>query len=270
MRSTVMLFLACIIHASSYCAVFQKLDSASIVLDSIAEDIVTEEPMYTYWKPRYYDSIPVIDRIPAADFQSYETMIPRYQSKDFEYVESISQKLNFMDELLDRFNRFLRSLFPRTNMEFNDGFYTIMGIVGGAIFLFLIYKLFFSGKKVYIKLEEEGEDEEEQIAFVERNLVQVDLHHYIREALTKENYAMAVRYQQLLNIQTLHEKGYIQWKHTKTNMELMEDMANKELKEEFLFCASLFDRVWFGNRAIGGQEYEHIAQHFKHFQQKWA
>src|SRR5690606_42056093 len=107
------------------------------------------------------------------------------------------------------------------------------------IFLFLLYKLFFSGKKVYVQLPEEKLDEEEEMAFVERNLMQVDLHHYIREALQKGNYAMAIRYQQLLNIQILHEKGYIHWKHTKTNVELMEDVAIKELKEEFLACAAL-------------------------------
>ncbi len=249
----------------------QKIDSTVVGIDSIVTTVPEEkESEYEYWKPRYYDSIPVISQIPSDSVSSYTEMVSRYQSKDFEYVESISEQLNFWDELVERFHRFLSSLFPQSNVEFYDGFYTILGILGGAIFLFLLYKLFFSGKKVYVKLPDEELDEEEQIAFVERNLLRVDLHHYIQEAVQKENYAMAIRYQQLLNIQILHENGYIHWKHTRTNVELMEDVTDKELRAEFLACASLFDRVWFGDRKIAGQEYTELERYFKQFQHKWA
>lgn len=248
----------------------QTVDSVITELDSISAETIESQPEYEYWKPRYYDSIPILAQMPIDTVPPYAEMLSRYQSKDFEYVESISEQLNFWDELIERFTRFLDSLFPQPNVKVYDGFYTILGILGGIIFLFLLYKLFFSGKKVYVQLPEEKLDEEEEMAFVERNLMQVDLHHYIREALQKGNYAMAIRYQQLLNIQILHEKGYIHWKHTKTNVELMEDVAIKELKEEFLTCATLFDRVWFGDRKILGQEYTDIERYFKQFQQKWS
>lgn len=232
-------------------------------------DSLKAEPEYRYWQPHYYDSIPVIQDIQASHHQPYGQIIGRYQSKDFAYVESISEKLNFIDDLVNRFGKFMESLFPNTNMDFNEVFYNLLAIVGGILFLFLIYKLFFSSKKIYIKLANE-ETDEEHITFIERNLLQVDLQHYIREALQKDNYSLAIRYQQLRNIQILQEKGYIDWKHTKTNLELMDDVTNGELKNEFLECSSIFDRAWFGNRTITEQEYEDIVQHFDHFQQKWA
>ncbi len=232
-------------------------------------DSLKVEPEYPYWQPRYYDSISVTQDIQVIPHQTYGEMIERYQSKDFAYVESISEKLNFMDELIDRFGKFMASLFPKTNLKLNEAFYHILAIIGGSLFLFLLYKLFFSGKKVYIKLAND-ETEEEQMAFIERNLLQVDLQHYVGEALQKGNFRLAIRYQQLLNIQVLQEKGYINWKHTKTNLELMEDVSQEDLKKEFLYCSTIFDRVWFGDRTITAQEYEDFVSHFYHFQQKWA
>lgn len=245
----------------------QVMAGAQILQDL---DPVDTLPAYEYWKPRYYDSIPTGSISEENLAQPYEEMIVRYQNKDFEYVESISDKLNFFQTVLDRIGKFFSGLFPKTNYSFDRAFYNILAICGGIIFLILVYKLFFSGKKVYINLEDEEQDPEEQIAFVERNLMQVDLRQYIQDALNKENYAVAIRYQQLFNIQLLHEKGHIAWKHTKTNIELMEDVDNPALKKEFLDCAAIYDHIWFGDFAVVKQDYERYEQIFKQFQQRWG
>jgi hypothetical protein len=196
-------------------------------------------------------------------------MVVRYHNKDFEYVESISDKLSFFDTLFDRFQRFLENLFPQRSYEFDRSVYNILGVIGGIVFLILMYKLFFSGKKVYVHLDEE-EEEEEKIAFVERNLMQVNLSQYIQDALQKGNFAVAIRYQQLFNIQLLQEKGHIDWKHTKTNMELMEGVDNAALRKDFLDCAAIYDHIWFGDFAIAEADYQRYAQIFKQFQQRWG
>src|SRR5690606_40166974 len=56
----------------------------------------TTHETYEYWKPRYYDSIPVSTGWAGEAEQSFDQMIERYHHKDFEYVESISDKLNFL------------------------------------------------------------------------------------------------------------------------------------------------------------------------------
>ncbi|HMR17868.1 MAG TPA: hypothetical protein PKA53_01095 [Sphingobacterium sp.] len=252
------------------CFLLLWLGSQTLIAQILPDiDTAGNSVIYEYWKPRYYDSIPVKSDLGESPAQPYEEMIVRYQNKDFEYVESISDKLSFFETLIDRINRFLEGLFPRGNYQLNDAFYNILAILGGIVFLFLVYKLFFSGKKVYINLEDE-QDTEEQIAFVERNLMQVDLRQYIRDALKKENYALAIRYQQLFNIQLLNEKGYIDWKHTKTNMELMEDVDNPALKKEFLDCTAIYDHIWFGDFVIAQGDYARYEQIFRQFQQRWG
>lgn len=224
---------------------------------------------YHYWKPKYYDSIPASVGWEGKPEDSYEQMVKRYHSKDFEYVESISDKLNFMDSLIARVHRFFQRLLPNRTYEFDRTLYTILAVIGGVIFLILMYKLFFSGKKVFVQLPEEEGGTEDQIAFVERNLMQVDLRQYIQDALSKRNYAVAVRYQQLYNIQLLHEKGVIEWKHTKTNMELIEGVDNIDLRRDFLYCASIYDHVWFGDFVITQQDYQRYEKIFEQFQQHW-
>lgn len=245
--------------------VFGTFGQELLPMDVDSTSIATHE----YWKPRYYDSIPASTGWESQVEQSFGQMVERYHTKDFEYVESISDKLSFLDKLIDRVYQFFEGLFPKRTYEFDRTVYTILAIVGGVILLLLVYKLFFSGKKIFIQLDAEEGNTEDQIAFVERNLMQVDLKQYIQDALIKQNYAVAIRYQQLFNIQLLHEKGHIEWKHTKTNAELMEGVANAEMRKDFLYCASIYDHVWFGDFAVTQEDYRRYEQIFWQFQQRW-
>lgn len=236
----------------------------------MAIELVDSTKTYIYWKYGYYDSIPRTDVADIDTLQSFSEMVGRYQTKDFEYVESISDKLNFFDKLLYNIKQFLSDLFPQPKGDFNEGLVNLLAIIGGLILVFLIYKFFVSRKRIYIKHVTEQEDPVQQIDFVERNLLQVDVKMYLAEALQQHNYPLAIRYLQLMNIQLLGRKGIVHWDQSKTNMELMEDVSNQELKADFLACASLFDYAWFGNFDITAQAYEKYADQFGQFQRRWA
>ena len=205
----------------------------------------------------------------ADTLPSYDAMLSRYQSKEFEYIESISDKLSFFDKLFDRIEAFFSSLFPAPTTNFNEGIFNILAVVGGVIFVFLAYKFFISRKRVYIHHEHE-EEEQQQIDFVEKNLLRVDVDAYLSEALQQKNYALAIRYLHLMNIQLLGRKGIVQWNQSKTNSELMEEVNNVALKNEFLACAALFDYVWFGGFAITATSYTKYEEQFVQFQRRWS
>ncbi len=239
----------------------------AVAVDTLA--VAGSEPTYTYWKPGYYDSIPKSKMIIADTLPSYDAMLSRYQSKEFEYIESISDKLSFFDKLLDRIGTFFSSLFPAPNTNFNENIFNILAVVGGIIFVFLAYKFFISRKRVYIHHEQE-EEELQQIDFVEKNLLRVDVGAYLSEALQQKNYALAIRYLHLMNIQLLGRKGIVQWNQSKTNSELMEEVDNVALKNEFLACAALFDYVWFGGFGITATSYAKYEEQFVQFQRRWS
>ena len=227
-------------------------------------------PLYEYWKSGYYDSIPKAEMAASNIISSYDSMLNRYQNKEFEYVESISDKLSFFDKLLDQIERFFSSLFPSPNTDFNEGIFNILVVVGGVIFVFLVYKFFVSRKQVYIHHDDEVGEEERQIDYIEKNLLQIDVQTYLSEALQQKNYALAVRYLQLVNIQILGRKGLVHWNQTKTNTELMEEVDNTTLKVDFLECATLCDYVWFGGFEITASSYAKYEERFIQFQRRWS
>lgn len=232
-------------------------------------DVANSTPIYTYWKPGYYDSIPRSKMIIADTLSSYDAMLSRYQSKDFEYIESISDKLSFFDKLFDRIEAFFSSLFPAPNTNFNESIFNILAVVGGVIFVFLVYKFFISRKGIYIHHEPE-EEVLQQIDFVEKNLLRLDVGAYLSEALEQKDYALAIRYLHLVNIQLLGRKGIVQWNQSKTNSELMEEVDNLALKKEFLACAALFDYVWFGGFGVTAGAYAKYEEQFVQFQRRWS
>lgn len=228
------------------------------------------EPIYQYWKADYYDSIPRAKIVSSDSIEAFDVVVSRYQTKEFEYIESISDKLSFFDKLLDRIGEFLSDLFPQPKGNFNEGVFNFLAVIGAVVLIFLIYKFFMSRKKLYVHHDTEVESEEEQITFVERNLLQVDVQTYLSEALLQKNYTLAIRYQQLLNIQLLGRKGIVQWNQSKTNIELMEGVHDEALREDFLACAVVFDYAWFGHFEITEEAYQKYASRFIQFQRRWS
>ncbi|WP_164111450.1 MULTISPECIES: DUF4129 domain-containing protein [Sphingobacterium] len=229
-----------------------------------------DEPIYQYWKAGYYDSIPRAKIVTSDSIEAFDVVVGRYQAKEFEYIESISDKLSFFDKLLDRISKILSDLFPQPKGDFNEGVFNLLAVIGAVVLIFLIYKFFVSRKKLYVHHDTDVENEEEQIAFVERNLLQVDVQAYLSDALQQKNYTLAIRYLQLLNIQLLGRKGIVQWNQSKTNTELMEEVNNEELRQDFLACAVVFDYAWFGHFEITEDAYQKYAPRFIQFQRRWS
>lgn len=243
------------------------VDDAEIAAEQV---VVADTVDYEYWKARYYDSIPKATNLETPDPKNFEEMLTRYQQDEFEYAESVAVKLGFLDKLIDRFWKFIEMIFPKSDMELDKSVYKFLGVIGAIGFLFLLYKLLFTGKKLYVKLESDDPDEESTIDFVEKNLMEVSLEHYIQEAYAKQNFPLAIRYQQLLNIQILAKRDLIDWKQYKTNAELMEEINNGELRKDFQHCTSIFDAVWFGSFPIDASVYERYVTDFRQFQKRWA
>ncbi|MCA5005867.1 hypothetical protein [Sphingobacterium bovistauri] len=260
------LFLFCVQHnclKAHQDTLSEMTDSASI-----PEEVV--HPKYEYWKKDYYKDIRSIDTLDQPKNQEYHEMIGKYQTKEFEYVESISDKISVWGSIYDWINKFFKDLFPDIDANPGDWFYNLLGIGGAVFVVFLLYKFFFSGRQFLINPKEESVDEESTLAFVEKNLLDIDIHEYIKSAIDSTNYSLAIRYQQLLNIQLLAKKNIIAWDQTKTNMELMDQIKQEGVRQDFKRCSSLFDYVWFGDFEIDATKFEEITKEFNEFQRRWS
>lgn len=245
-------------------------------LPPVLEDSVSmKAPEYAppdwvdYMEEGYYDTIPRMSQIPQVDTATFTKLIARYQGEEFDYDKNSPNRIGLFKKILDRLGRMLDNLFPaRAYFQFADVVYKLLAVVALVIFLWIIYRVLFSGKRL-LATDKDDEDLSDEVKFVEKNLLDIDLTSFIDKAQKDGDFALAIRYLNLLNIQLLAKRELIHWKHTKTHVELIEEIENEELKRDFARNVNIYNRVWYGNVTIDKVKYEEYAPYFLTFQSKW-
>lgn len=100
---------------------------------------------------------------------------------------------------------------------------------------------------------------------LEAYLDETDLSHFLRDALAKRQYALAVRLYFLQSIKDLSVAGAIQWSKEKTNRDYLREMRNHTLYEDFRQLTGSFERIWYGNAGLTGAEFAVLEPRFQQF-----
>lgn len=98
------------------------------------------------------------------------------------------------------------------------------------------------------------------LANIEERIHESDLDRYIREALEKENYPMAVRLYYLAIIKELSLKKWIKWKKDKTNRDYIRELSTTNWHSNFRSVTAMFEKVWYGKKEIGGMDFRSSVQ----------
>ncbi len=100
---------------------------------------------------------------------------------------------------------------------------------------------------------------------IEDKLEEVVLDDFIKEAIQKGNFALAIRLYYLEALKTLSQQKQIRWKKDKTNRDYLLEMKNSSFHRSFQEITRLFERVWYGNRSIDATIFHEIAPTFQQF-----
>lgn len=95
---------------------------------------------------------------------------------------------------------------------------------------------------------------------IEERIHESDLDRYIREALEKENYPMAVRLYYLAIIKELSLKKWIKWKKDKTNLDYIRELSTTDWYSNFRSVTTMFEKVWYGKQKLGGMDFRASVQ----------
>jgi preprotein translocase subunit SecG len=95
---------------------------------------------------------------------------------------------------------------------------------------------------------------------IEERIHESDLDRYIREALEKENYPMAVRLYYLAIIKELSLKKWIKWKKDKTNRDYIRELSTTDWYPNFRSVTAMFEKVWYGKKELGGMDFRSSVQ----------
>lgn len=133
------------------------------------------------------------------------------------------------------------------DIERGDGsFWKFLFIAIGVLLLaFIIYQLFFKGGN---KKKDEGvspanyHDDELDPSTIQRSQLEIDL----EEAISKEDYRIAVRILYTMILKALVEKNWILWEKKKTNYHYLLEMNKRQEKVDFDKSIRIFEWVWYG------------------------
>ncbi|WP_433901768.1 DUF4129 domain-containing protein [Sphingobacterium puteale] len=252
-----------------YSADSVTVDSVASLLDSAMVDSVAmakaADRKDDLWDPHLFDSIPKYSQERAFKMDPYPEIIKRYERDDFVYSENIKDKISVLQRILQRISEWLGDIMPDNPYKFNKEFGYVFAFLALIALAFMLYKILYNKNQYFIKHEYEA-DALDTLAYVERNLMNSDLSQYIRDAVAQKNYALGIRYLQLLNIQKLAQAGYIKWKHSKTNAEFANELQDKDLRVGFEECTRVFDYVWFGQFELKESDFSHYEQLFNQYQ----
>jgi hypothetical protein len=192
------------------------------------------------------------------------------EQPEFDYTEEVAQEnwwTKFKRYLQLQWQKFLNWLFgdhkPNSFILFLLEilpYLILAGILGFAVWLFI--KLnpgssFLSNSKagsVFLNEEEE--------------IVQSrDIKKLIDEAVTAENYRLAVRYQYLLILQQLSQAGYIDYQFPKTDEEYLAEIEKEPLKNQFKKITRIYDFIWYGSFGVTKENYPQAEKEFKKMHQ---
>jgi len=90
---------------------------------------------------------------------------------------------------------------------------------------------------------------------VERNLAETDLDKLIENALTAENFRLAVRFVYLKILKLLSGRQIIDYQYQKTNYEYAYEIENDDLRAIFREVSFVFDYCWYGEYKATEQDY---------------
>jgi len=158
-------------------------------------------------------------------------------------------------------------------VEFFNGIFTsplgkiisitiIIGLLVYTVIKILVVKRNDSGKKITPINSIENFEE------IEDNLPESDLEKYLRLALEKHDYKLAVRILFLTTIQKLNEAKIIQWKKDKTNQDYLYEMRSNLDYDQFRYLTFTYEIVWYGDTAINEEIYARLNPSFKSYNDK--
>lgn len=173
-------------------------------------------------------------------------------TKDLDYNETVKKKEKEKDPLsMPKFN-------------FNPMVVKVVVVTLVIIALvFLLWKIF--GNAKFLKNKKIKGGEFSFLDEAEDNLEESDLERFLREALEKKQYKIAVRIYYLMTIKELIQQNYIVWKKNKTNFEYLTEMRDRKEFDHFRSLTRAFEIVWYGDVEIQENEFSKLSPSFSSF-----
>jgi len=97
----------------------------------------------------------------------------------------------------------------------------------------------------------------------------IDLEKLIQENMKKGAYREVIRLLFLRLLQILNKRGLISWSRDKTNADYIQEIGDRNLKEQFGYLSFLFEYIWYGDFRVTENRFKKIQQTFDDFHKNY-
>jgi len=184
---------------------------------------------------------PSVELLEAREGIDYADEVVQDKKEDEEKEDEINSSLNF--NLSDVFGVLL--------------IFLLIGVV-----LAILYFVIGKDNLIRPKSRKIKELNLKAVEHIEEDLENHDVAYYLDQAITENQYRIAIRLHYLLIIKKLSENKFIKWKKDKTNRDYILETASFPFSEEFRSSTSIFEKVWYGERNVGESDFKQIYKHF--------
>ncbi len=146
------------------------------------------------------------------------------------------------------------------NMSWMKIFWYMFGLIALGVLLYFVIR--------YAANLQAGQKKKKKaytIEEAEENLLETDLQRFLKDALARGDYRMAVRVYYLEILKQLSLNNRIKWQRDKTNSEYLREMRKNNHFKDFRHITRIFERVWYGDTTIGKDIYQQISPEFENY-----
>ncbi len=220
--------------------------TAAVTVDSAAMDTslvqkASEEvPQEPYKKRRLSDSvIRALLRDPAYDYANN----PDYWLKDSVVKEKVKDTRS--EPAISRFRWDI-----------------VLYLLLSAVLLFAVYRII---KDNDIQLFYRASRKRGMLDMGTATEPETTLEHQLQGFIANGDYRQAVRYLYLIALRELNDRGLIRMQAKLTNHDYIQQLKGKNAESEFRFLTFAYEKVWYGEFALGQEQFQRLHHHFEHF-----
>jgi hypothetical protein len=220
---------------------------------------------YIKQTPTLIDSIPFDDS--NIERRQFDDVKEKYQGDDFIYERNLENS-GWWTRFKQWLNDLFRDLFNLNNAGQASKATDIALKIGGVlIFLLVIYFIFRAvmndeGKWVFGKSSDKSII---PVIDIENNIHATDFKDLISTAEQNNNYRLAIRYYYLWLLKGLTNAEIIEYDVQKTNSDYFNEIASKQVKDEFSYTSYLYNYIWYGEFDVNEQEFSKAKTAFVKF-----
>ncbi len=211
------------------------------------------------------DSIPLDDS--SMERRQFDNVKEKYQGDDFVYERTVENS-GWWTRFKQWLNDLIRDLFNLSSDGQASRTTDILLKIGGVIiFLLVIYFIFKAvindeGKWVFGKSSDKSII---PVTDVANNIHATDFKKLIAEAERDKNYRLAIRYYYLWLLKGLTNAEIIDYDVEKTNSDYHNEIASKQIKDEFSYTSYLYNYIWYGEFDVNEQQFTKAKTAFTKF-----